>query len=145
LVQCTVHEAAAAGAFCVSICIPRPFGKRIDAPRYTIKTLKDMGQIPADRIDAFLVDLRSCLLTAHGISDITDSFVKAVDPAVACDCMVESLVWIDDGANDLLGLHLEDDQDMLHGHPVKHEQIGSMVDGMHQFARLIRDNNPQAE
>ena len=111
-------------------------------PQYTIKTLKDMGQIPADRIDAFLVDLRSCLLAAHGLTDITDSFVKSIDPSVACDCMVESLVWIDDGANDLLGLHLEDDRDILPG-PIKSDQIPAMVEDMHRFAQIIRENHAQ--
>lgn len=115
-----------------------------EPPSYTIKTLKDMGKIPVDRIGSFLVDLRSCLLTAHGISDLSNSFVQGIDPALSCDCMPESLVWIDDGANDLLALHVGGDDDMLPG-PIKHEHIGGMVDGMHQFAKLIRENNPQPE
>ena len=110
------------------------------APQYTIRTLKDMGKIPVDRIDSFLVDLRSCLLAAHGISDLSNSFVKGIDPALSCDCMPSSLVWIDDGANDLLALHVGG-EDMLPG-PIKHEHIDGMVDGMHQFAKLIRATAP---
>ena len=112
------------------------------APQYTIRTLKDMGKIPVDRIDSFLIDLRSCLLTAHGISDLSNSFVQGIDPALSCDCMPSSLVWIDDGANDLLALHVGGDDDMLPG-PVKHEHIDGMADGMHRFAKLIRENTPE--
>ena len=115
-----------------------------DAPRYKIKTLKDMEKIPADRIDSFLVDLRSCLFIAHGISDISDSFVKGINPDLSCPCVPESMIWVDDGANDLLALRVEGDEDML-PKPIKFEHLPGMVEGMHHFANLIRDNNPQPE
>jgi len=112
-----------------------------DAPRYLIQNLKDMGKIPPNRIDSFLVDLRSCLLTAHGISDMSEAFVQGIDPDLHCPCAVETMTWIDDGANDLLGLHIEGDENHLQG-PIKHEHISRMVDGMHQVAQANRDQNP---
>lgn len=115
-----------------------------EAPRYTIKTIQDMGQIPVDRIDAFLTDLRSMLLTANGLSAITDAFVKGVDPSLSCPCMPESITWVDDGANDLLALHIGDDVDLLHG-PVKNEHIEGMVDAMHLFAKALRGEDTTHE
>lgn len=111
------------------------------APQYTIRTLQDMGQIPVDRIDAFLVDLRSCLLLGHGLSDMSDSFVKSIDSDLSCPCVPNELIWVDDGASDLLALHVEGEEDML-PQPIKHESIPGMVEGMHYFAKLIRDNAP---
>jgi hypothetical protein len=112
-----------------------------DAPRYLIQSFKDMGKIPPNRIDAFLVDLRSCLLTAHGISDISEAFVQGIDPDLHCPCAVETMTWIDDGANDLLGLHIEGDENHLPA-PIKHEHISRMVNGMHQVAQTLRYQNP---
>lgn len=110
-----------------------------DAPRYEIQTITDMGKIPADRIDAFLADLRSCLLTAHGMTDLSDSFAKGIDPALVVTCLPERMTWIDDGANDLIDLHFEDGDSNLPT-PIKGEMIPRMLDGMHHAAKHLRDN-----
>lgn len=111
-----------------------------EAPRYTIRTLQDMAQVPPDRIDAFLVDLRSCLLTAHGISDISGALCEGIDPNLSCPCVPEVITWVDDGAHDLLALHVEGKENFLPC-TIKHEQIEGMVEGMHQVAQLLREAN----
>jgi hypothetical protein len=116
----------------------------MEAPRYLIRTLEDMAKIPPNRIDAFLIDLRSCLLTCHGLSDISESFVQGIDPDLSCPCAVEEITWVDDGSNDLLDLRIEGDGGYLPA-PIKHEHIAGMVEGMHRTAQLIRDNNSQPE
>lgn len=78
----------------------------MDEPkRYEIQSLADMGQIPLDRLDAFLADLKATLIAARSV----DGLARATGEAITAGALagqkvrlevragLQSMTWTDDG------------------------------------------------
>lgn len=77
-------------------------GAHMDAPkRYTIRTIEDIGQIPAERLDAFLEDLRASLLLSRTSGKVADTLLKGVSPQLQGRCTLMEMEWVDDGEHDI--------------------------------------------
>lgn len=71
-----------------------------DAPRYQIETLKDMLDIPAERVDAFLEDLRRYLQQGQALLNSLNAVAKSDTGREELFEMAGTMIWIDDGKHD---------------------------------------------
>lgn len=65
--------------------------------KYEIVTLRDILDIPEDRMDAFLVDLKMWHSTVSNTLKLIDEASKIVEPEKDIRTKVSKMVWIDDG------------------------------------------------
>jgi len=104
--------------------------------RYEIQTLADMAKIPKGRIDAFLADLRICLLGGQAAGDVADAFAKNVSPDLGLSCRLESITWTDDGTANLNSLWVEGKNLLPQGIPESRTE--EVVGGLHRMADRMR-------
>jgi hypothetical protein len=75
----------------------------MDHPAYKITDLQSMIQIPWERIDFFLADLKAYLGSIHGMQEIASRLSPDVDLGI----QAREMVWYDDGVNQLRGVDIE--------------------------------------
>lgn len=76
-------------------------------PTYELHTLHDMLQIPPDRLDAFLPDLKMFLLSARAMGKGMEALGNAIHPDLEMGIRARGMTWIDDGINAIQGVHFE--------------------------------------
>jgi hypothetical protein len=106
-----------------------------DPARYTITTLADIAHIPAERLDAFLADLRTSLLLARANARVANAFAQAVHPDLRVAGGLARLDWIDDGAHHVLDPTL-DGQPLR---PIPECKIEAVLDGLNRVADQLAD------
>lgn len=104
------------------------------APTYVIRNLRDMSAIPADRIDAFLADLRTALMLAKGAEALGDAFAKSIDPDVSATNELDELEWVDDGAGNVIEMNIEGE----HIASIPESAVSRSIDGMFAAAEHLR-------
>lgn len=82
-----------------------------EPPTYRIETIADLLTVPADRVDALLVDLRSYLTMVRPLADHLNAAASAATGGRVPEAMrlIPAFTWLDDGAHDVhTDLHTPD-------------------------------------
>lgn len=65
---------------------------------YTIKQITDIFQIPEDKLDEFIVDLRAYYHCGKHLTNLIDTVAKA--KGLDTKTLPQHMTWIDDGNHD---------------------------------------------
>lgn len=110
-----------------------------DSPRYTIRTLEDISQIPTNRLEAFLGDLRSALFLGRSSSNLADASAKGLNPKLKVSCTLTEMDWVDDGTGDL-----NPEFDGKRTSHIPGAQVTKILNGFNALAGHVRARNSQA-
>ena len=69
--------------------------------RYQLKTLRDILEIPEDRMDAFLPELKMWHQQAHAWRELLAATAEASGIAGEIEVTTQGMTWIDDGKHDI--------------------------------------------
>jgi hypothetical protein len=68
--------------------------------QYEIETLADIEQIPVEKIDAFLIDLKNWLEMRRDAREMDRSFKQLFGSSSSLVSIGDSMTWVDDGKHD---------------------------------------------
>lgn len=67
-----------------------------ESKRYEIKTLQDILEIPEDRMDAFMPDLKAWHQQVHAWKELLTATADALEVPAEFEVASQGMIWIDD-------------------------------------------------